>query len=106
MVKMAPSGALFYCVIELDLQIIMRAIAVGWGFSLFATTQVDLGFFRESEFQGFKIRVLVRAVTKRLIGRTAATAPPVIPRFQLAGVGRLLRPNWFRHLSLLVVIIG
>ena len=84
----------------------MGTIAVGWGFSVFATTQVDLGFFCEGEFQGFKIRLLVGAVAKRLIGRTAATAPPIIPRFQLHGVGGLLRANWFRHKSLLVVIIG
>ena len=83
----------------------MGAIAVGWGFSAFATTQVDLGFFRDGEFLWFKIRLLVGAVAKRLIGRTAATAPPIIPRFQLHGVGNLLCANWFRHTSLLLVII-
>ena len=84
----------------------MRAIAVGRGFSVFAAAQVDLGFFRKGEFEGFKIRLLVGAVAKGLIGRTAATAPPIIPCFQLQGIGRFLRANWFRHTSLLLVIIG
>ena len=84
----------------------MGSIAIRWGFSVFAATQVDLGFFREAEFQGLKIRLLVGAVAKRLIGRAAATAPPIIPRFQLHGVGGLLCANWFRHKSLLVVIIN
>ena len=84
----------------------MGAVAVGWGFGSFTAAQIDLGFFREGEFQGFKIRLLVGGVAKRFFGRTAATAPPIIPRFQLNSVGKLLYANWFRHESLLVVIIG
>ena len=83
----------------------MGAIAIGRGFSPFAAAEIDFCFFGKSEFQRFKIRLLVSAVAKRLIGRTATTAPPIISRFQLHGVGGLLRANWIRHTSLLLVII-
>lgn len=76
------------------------------GLGPFTAAQIDFGFFLDGELEGFEIGILMGAIAKRLVGRTAATAPPIIPCFQLYGVGRLLRTNWFRHESLLLVIIG
>jgi hypothetical protein len=73
----------------------MRPVAEWFGCGMFATTKPNLLIFRYREFNGREFTTFVGAVTKWLVFRLAARAPPIIPRFEFFAVGRFLRDNWF-----------
>jgi len=82
LVRVVPLAALKHELLAhrraLSRQLLMRAVAVGRTAGVFALAEPGVAAFFRGEFLWRKARAFVRAVAKRLGGRTPAGAKPVI----------------------------
>jgi hypothetical protein len=84
----------------------MRSIAIGWRPGPLAATQIDGLLFRNAELERFEVGILVGTVTEGLGFRAAATAPPVVTRFEFDFIRRGLGANGFGHGCLLTRFVN